>query len=287
MKPSYWRGFALGALVLFLAVPGLQAQQDTVRVVVEGSVFDIQQGSGIPQARIQFFAPDTDGFDEALTLGEVVTRAGGAFRSAPLPVGTYQIRVTALGYQEFVEEIELEPGSPLNLTIRMVPDAVSLDPILVTGVRSPRLDQWGFYDRRERGSGATFTRQEIEARNPSRISDMVRTIAGVRLIDPGQGQGPPTLLFRGTCRPDVVIDGVNLGSDLRLDEVVIPSDIEGMEIYRGMGGPMEYTMGCGSVVVWTADPTARLREAQHPDDFQMRSFGFAAIFIGISLLLGR
>jgi hypothetical protein len=283
------RGAALLAVAILIpfSIQEAAGQAAGDPIVVEGSVFDVQHGRGIPQARIQIFPADVEDFEAGASVTEFLTSQGGAFRSGPIPLGQYRIRVTALGYRDFVEDVSLERPPTLSLTIRLAPQAMELDPVMVEGIRSQRLDDWGFYERRERGSAATFTRQEIEQRNPTRISDMLRTVAGVRLNDPGQGRGPPFLLFRGTCRPDIIIDAVNLGNDVRLDEVVVPTDIEGIEVHRGMGGPMEYTLGCGSVVVWTADPTSRLDEVRNRDILSIRSYVAAAVFVTLSLLVGR
>ena len=54
--------------------------------------------------------------------------------------------------------------------------------------------------------------------------------------------------FNMSCDANVVIDGMQ-HQDINL---VAPSSIAGIEIYRGAAGaPAEYDSSCGVVVIWT------------------------------------
>src|SRR5687768_13135205 len=63
-------------------------------------------------------------------------------------------------------------------------EAVPLAPIVVTAV-SRRLDAVGFYERQRRGIGTFIGRQQIDAARAQFSSDLMRSVAGVRLATAG------------------------------------------------------------------------------------------------------
>jgi hypothetical protein len=127
----------------------------------------------------------------------------------------------------------------------------------------------GFYDRMDAGMGRYLTREQIVARNAARTSDLLRGIPGVdfaggsRSTIPWLGgnrrrHGSGTL---GACMPFLYIDGYLrvLRGNERLDDIVDPSEVWGIEVYRyasdipselprrGMAG------NCGAIVIWTVN----------------------------------
>lgn len=262
------------------------AQDEDPPIVVTGSVLDVEQGTPVPQARVELrrVLPDVPVEVAAAQPpnAQVLTDESGSFRTPPVPQGEYRLLVSALGYRDLSQTVDVEGASPMDLAIQLVPEAMELDAVVVRGVRSRWLDDVGFYQRRERGIGRTFTRQELERRATSRVSDVFRTLAGVRLVSAG-AQRRPYITFRGNCLPDIVLDGVNLGYDLRLDELIGAGQIEGIEVYRGSQTPLEYsTNGCGAILVWSLDPSA-----QEGEPFTWQRLVAAAIFIGASVLITR
>ncbi len=269
-----------------LAGGGLSAQQQS-GIVVVGSIVDLQQGAPVSQARVQFYRILEDLPVEVAAAqpadAEALTDPAGGFRTQPLTAARYRVVITALGYREFTEEVEVSGASPMDLSIQLVPEAVELEAVMVRGVRSQWLANAGFYERRERGLGRTFTREELEQRSTTRVSDVFRTVAGVSMVSAG-AQNRPYVTFRNNCLPDVIIDGINLGHQVRIDELIGAHEIEGVEIYRGSATPLEYsTSGCGAIIVWSIDPSAQ--EGEEP--FSFRRMVTAAVFVTVSLLIGR
>lgn len=133
--------------------------------------------------------------------------------------------------------------------------------------RPRRAKMAGFHRRRSRGPGEFITRGEIERRDPTRLSDMLRLRAGVGTARRGDGSGRGTVVMRrsaamgsyGGCRVRYWIDGAPLPASSRfaLDELP-PRDVQGIEIYRGPSEiPARFNRRgsqCGVVVVWTRDP---------------------------------
>lgn len=226
-------------------------------VVVVGGVFDRAQDVPVPQAWIQlsWMGDVPPGFDPpgATTL----TDADGRFALEALPVGQYRLVVDALGYRTLSEEVRIVGASPFSLSIRLAPEAIELEGIVVASVRNPWLEERGFYRRQLRGMGTTFAADEIRDLRIHQVTDLFRMVSGVTL----QGAGSPVspfISFRGGCRPDVVIDGTNFGPNVRIDDHVFPGDVQGIEIYRGATSPGLFSSSsCGSVLIWTLGAASR------------------------------
>jgi len=111
-----------------------------------------------------------------------------------------------------------------------------------------------FYERRRSNSyGHYFTRQEIVARLPQYLSEMLRTVPGVTI---SSRVGGFRIRMRG-CRyaPIVWIDGTRT-PDSELDDVARVDDVAAMEVYTTPAGtPAQYldrsNVGCGTILIWS------------------------------------
>ena len=112
---------------------------------------------------------------------------------------------------------------------------------------------------------AFFTAEDIERRNPLRITHMIADAPGIRLANCNMwGHG---------CKLNIFLDG-NLairgskerwsltsggGTDMNpresINDLVLPTEIAGIEVYTGGAGlPAEFgghDARCGAVVIWT------------------------------------
>lgn len=219
-------------------------------VAVSGRLLDRASGDEISAATISFLS--ATGSAEVVWRGE--TARSGRFRSDPIPAATYELRVEALGFPTLQQEIEFTGGGEIDLRIELAPEAVELEPLVVTARRQTRLERNGFYDRRRLGMGHTRTREDIDALNPFRFSDIFRTIPGVQVV-PVRGGTGSALRMRGRCRPDLVVDGVTLSGVYSIDDVVSAHDVEAVEVHSIGSVPLELarSSSCGAVLVWTRD----------------------------------
>jgi len=247
-------------LVGALLIPGpgaLEAQEeprDTLRsdqegVLVRGRVVDLSSSRPLPAASVVLeHLEDPEGGWSGLT------DSVGVFRAPRLPPAEYTIRVEALGFDPLEHRLALAGYGSADLQIELAPAALELEPIVVVSRRRTRLENAGFYERRERGFGHSLTREEIEERQAMFVTDLVRTMPGVTVTPGTMGRGG-VLRMRGGCEPDVVLDGVRLSAPVRLDDILSVNDLEGIEIYSGSTTPMQYSRSsCGTVLAWTRDP---------------------------------
>jgi hypothetical protein len=183
---------------------------------------------------------------------------GGFTLPAPSP-STYRLWAEKPGYRLLVSPaLQLRQGDVLDVTLRLLPDTIVLRPVVVTASnRRPAGRFGGFYDRMGRHVAGTFiTRDQIERRHPIQVSDLLRTIPGLEVLPSPRGFGFDVRTVDG-CRPQVFLDGVPyalLGGET-IDDVVSPTQLEGIEVYRHAAEvPAEFlTAGssCGAIVLWT------------------------------------
>jgi hypothetical protein len=192
----------------------------------------------------------------------VHTDATGAFTLRGLDAGAVTLNVRHLGYRPQSLNIQVRSGSAdsLIVALRAIPQV--LDALRVGGARVHHdflIEE--FYRRQALGSGAFITRADIDARSPTRLSDVVRQLPGIRVVRGSGGtmgiRFPNTSMARRDCPPQYWVDGRRV-ANFELDEMP-PRDIEGIELYHGPSTtPMQFTMddikACGTVVLWSRPP---------------------------------
>lgn len=182
-----------------------------------------------------------------------VTDSAGRFFLVTPPTPRIFLVVIHDGLRAGPVDVELPPDGPIRL--RIAPDAVPLPVIDVTVERRAAADGRlaGFHRRLRRGHGHFVTRQQIERRDPSRLSHMFRQLPGLTVVR--QEFGGTVVSDRPDCRLEFFVDGVR-SSFLRVD-ALRPGDVAGIEVYHGTSRvPPRFVRRdyCGAVVVWTRVP---------------------------------
>ena len=180
----------------------------------------------------------------------------GSFDLRALPPGIHVLEVTHVAFQGRQDSLRVTTDARLQLTIELAATVIALRPIMVV-MKSQYLQRNGFYDRDERGLGTHLSREDWEERLPRFATDVLRTIAGVRVIPRTNGVGY-AVLDRGNCSFRYILDGTRVGPTFELDDIPIEM-IEGIEIYRGtsqippqfMFPPSSARANCGVIVIWT------------------------------------
>jgi len=237
------------AALLCLACAGtLQAQvRVTGRVIEDGNL------NAIAAARVSFF----DLYERF--LGAVTTDAEGHFDFSVDKAAGVRMRVQRIGYKETLTPLlRFDNNALFEVEIRLRTDAVLVAPLEVTAIGgrgNPFFS--GFEQRRASGAGIYFTRADIEARKPVLVTDLIATVPGVHVSGSGSGRRRTIDIGRTNCPAQLYVDGfyVNVAGAFTLDEFVSPADVQGIEVYRGLGTvPAEFyspQARCGVIVVWT------------------------------------
>lgn len=209
----------------------------------------------------------------------VLSDASGRFVFNRLADGRFNISVERIGYQEFTGSITFRDDVGLRLTIDLVQEAVELEPLFVVSEeRSRSLSAQGFYERQQRGIGRFVTRDQIDSRNSVRMSDVLETMAGVRMSTAGRSRQQAVVLLRGGCVADVYLDGIRTVAPFPVDALVQPSDVEAVEVYHGSETPARYGMtNCGTVLIWTRVPNPATPGSQTGSNRVLGVLGLTAI----------
>lgn len=261
--PAGWNilvGVEEGELASLLTVPG--------RIV--GRVLDRRSGRPVEAANVvlsdTLLAEDRQG----------MTDGSGRFMFTDLDPGMYRVTVDHLTFDALDQLVSLPSDRTVQVDFELSADPIELAPIVVTALREKRLELQGFYDRRELGeaigAGVFLTRDDIQDAGAIRVTHYLGRIPGLRTECQGSGnnncvirmtRGAPSLSGSaeyGCVSTNVYLDGVRVirdgeGFSDSIDNFVSPSEVAGIEVYRGPSElPAEFggAVGrCGAIVIWT------------------------------------
>jgi hypothetical protein len=193
------------------------------------------------------------------------TNASGAFRLWTSDIDTVTITIKRLGFSVVSARLSARNRQWDTVVVEMdaLPQRLAAAEVKAAGA-TRRNGLRDFEERRSRGSGQYFTRDEIIARNTIRTSDVVRQARGVQLVRlRAGGFGVRFASFsksRATCTPMLWLDGQRTRG-MEIDDISA-SDIEALELYESWTNtPSQFSEGttlpCGTIVVWTRVPGSR------------------------------
>lgn len=200
MPPRTSRPILLFALCAALSTAPLAAQ--TVRgTLVEGE-------AGVAGVRVVLVD------ETGQARGEAVTGADGSFTLAAPAAGHYRVRAERAGMSPIVSPLlPLAAGQtrPLRMTAlggRVGPVAAAAaapeEAIPVAGVDAvSRAGVRGFEERRRRGGGTFFGREDIDRLKPARLADLFRRVPGLDVLA-GPGE---SIRVRGAAPRRLGLDG--------------------------------------------------------------------------------
>lgn len=264
------RGLLTGTYLLVVAAPGYQEMRVTLQVVRTGSLnipLEPVGGDGGPVRTNRVMGQVREAETGRPMVGAEVTLSGvrtfqvtgsdGKFEFATVPQGFTTLTVRHMGRAPMTDELEVSGPETLELDIRLAPEPVELDPMVVTvSRRNSYLEEMGFYERIEKGySGQQINREAIEERNPRTMGDLFQAVPGVRVFYDGLGRFQVLMAravrFSGGdgCVPRLLID--DIPSDAGWLQDIQPQRVEAVEVYGGANAPLRYNDPCGVVLVWT------------------------------------
>lgn len=202
----------------------------------------------------------------------VVTNDSGEYSFAAAPTGRLRLTARRIGFKPMEKGFKLDAGDARQVDFELEGIPELLDSILILG-RGGNGRMADFWNRRMMGVGAFITHADIERRKPYRPSDLLRTIAGVR-VDTDMGDGRPVIrmgrtpigtatrrnvvTLAGDCRVNYYLDGHFVPSGtFHLDDIPTMS-VEAIEIFRGPSEtPAAFRQretACGVISIWTREP---------------------------------
>ncbi|MDH5235448.1 MAG: TonB family protein [Gemmatimonadota bacterium] len=213
---------------------------------MRGSVQD-ESGRGVVGARVFLTSGSPAGESDVF----------GRFQLVDAPLGEAKLVIRRIGFAP--ETLPLVVGREVTelegIALRRV--AMPLQAVIVNGHTNLTGPMAGFYTRRDRGQGRFFTQEQIERLGPRRMSDLLRSVPGLRVDQ--RRYGVSSFRMRGApLAPLVWLDGTPMGSsEVDLDSFD-PRSFAGIEVYSGAatvpvefaGNRMMSTAG-GAVLLWS------------------------------------
>ena len=218
--------------------------------VLTGRVLD-PNGAPLANARVAVES------DEA----SAITDNSGAFRLTGLRPGTRLVSVRRIGFSSKDVPVDVSAAAERSVTVTLERYVAILDAVRVNAIRDIGLQRVGFSDRQRSAFGKFFGPEEIEKRNPQRLSTLLETSASLRTGTNAVGkryisgrQGGCVAYF---------VDGMRWSStdptdiEMSPDSFLSGAELGAVEIYDALSAPAEYTRfsnrgePCAVVVVWT------------------------------------
>lgn len=247
-----------------LALLGARPASAQVRIV--GHVLESESSQPIAGADVIFRMP------YGAYAGRATTDSLGRFEKVVQGGTGVSIWASHAGYHQVLTPVLYFDGrSFFEVEVRLDPTVALLAPLEV--IARSEVDPSHFLDafrhRLRTGNGVYITRAEIERQRPSYVTDLLRTIPGVDVVASGPGSRPVVQMARAAgrdCATQIFVDGFLLNrrvttdqgprSDVfRVDDVVSPDAVEGIEVYRGLSTiPPEFLTPdatCGVIAIWT------------------------------------
>jgi hypothetical protein len=206
-----------------------------------GQILDRASGTPIAGASVVIFG----------SLLAVRSDTAGRFARTDLVPGTYVVQVRSLGYTPVSRIIELRERQTVALRLELEQIGITLTGVVIEGERYTPRGMRGFEERRQRGRGVYFTEAQIKEKGARQLSDVLRSVAGVREVC---RRGVCRVrMARSDCTPNFYVDGFPANNSTTLELPVI--GIIAIEIYRTIAEtPPDFlrgATGCGTIAIWT------------------------------------
>jgi hypothetical protein len=215
-----------------------------------GRLVDAATGEPIRDATIDI--PNAD--------AQVLSDADGNFRIDEVVTGSFEATVHHVAYGDPSFQVEIRDRRTAFVELRLTPTPIAVEPISVMiDYRAQWLEGTGFYDRVASHLGQFVTPEEMESHRFRRFSEILRNVPGVEITQVCTPHCSQILRMSTTtqsrCIPTFYVDGRRMlfrSSVIDLDAIAPASDLEAMEVYRGIAQtPPQFYGRCGSVVIWT------------------------------------
>lgn len=229
---------------------------------LRGKVLDDATAAPIAGVTINVLEPS------GATMASTQTNSAGDFLLSLPRGGQILLYVQHIAYQPLLSDtLRLESGEVVQFEIRLAQNVLPLDPIVVVSRSTSDAQEFRERQANRAGTARYITREQIDRYRGNRVTDLLRTIPGVRIVPLANASGTANRYFvamtnndpaSGGCNPTIYVDGVEFYQDIYvgLDELISVQDLEGVEVYTWTSAPpaLRPRGECGVIAFWTRDP---------------------------------
>lgn len=203
---------------------------------LSGYIIDIETSKPVVNAVIQILG--TDYYS--------TSRQDGYFQFSSIVENKYQLKVTHISYQEKLVSIDLEKDKTQNLVVYLLPRAISLSPVVVTGESKPTL-----FDEINELSNV-LKGKALQRDLSLTLASTLRNETGLAIRSMGPAPARPVIRGLGQNRVLISEDGI-ASLDLSAtspDHAVSlePFNVERIEVIRGPKVLLQTPITIGGVV---------------------------------------
>jgi hypothetical protein len=192
----------------------------------------------------------------------VLTNEKGEFTIRNLPSGSQILLARHLGFGAETVPVDLSAREPKRVSIKLPKFVAIIDPVVVTARRAGSLEKIGFTRRQKSGMGHFLDQEQIQRLRPSRLTDILRTVPGLRVSYSNDGEVVSSSRGGGGDCVQYILDDMpwQSASPGDINQFVNGSEVVAAEIYQASNVPAQYSRGmqnCTTIVLWTR---ARIRD---------------------------
>lgn len=255
-----WASLLGGSLATMGCAFGVGAQDGALRGIVNTA-----EKKPLPEARVSVVG----------TPLVTVSDTDGTFRIVALPSGSQTVEVRMFGYGPSLLLVQIVAGKTATLEVTLSPVAAPLETVNVMADTMIAPGMRGFQERKARGAGKFFTREDIERMQVRLFTDVLRRVPGMQVqrvnSTYGAGYSVQTGRTQGinggrTCPVLFYVNGAPFPmlGDVPINNFISPEEVAAVEVYTGASqlppqfNSSMYNSRCGVVVIWTRssnDPT--------------------------------
>jgi hypothetical protein len=186
-----------------------------------------------------------------------LTNDKGEFTMTKLPSGSQVLLARHLGFGAQTVAVDLNSREPQRVTIKLPKFVAMIEPVVVNARRAQNLDRVGFTQRQKSGQGFYLGPDQLKDRHPTRLTDIFRTVPGLRVSSTPDGDivGSNRNVGGNDCVNYVVDDMPWQSAEPGdINQFVNPSEVVAVEVYQGPGAPAQYSRAggdCTTIVLWT------------------------------------
>ncbi len=213
---------------------------------LKGKVVDIKSGEPLPGVNIIVMK----------TLLGASSDLQGNYYVSQIPVGTYQVRASMMGYKEQLVSVSISSAGEITQNFYLTETVIESPTVIITASKKAQSFQ------EVPNSVSLITMKDIQRRNRTYLNQVLEYTPGVYMMEGDVNiRGSSGFSLGAGSRVLLLVDGIPMmpgdSGDIKWDIVPL-SQIERVEIVKGAGSALYGSHALGGVInIITKDPSSQ------------------------------